>query len=406
MDGTSTERNVPLRWSPTENIAWRVPLPGPAGSTPVVWDDRIYLTSVDSDGQLLLLCLGTDGKQKWKQVVTQGNRDVRGDEGNLASPSPSTDGQHVWTLMGNGILACYTNDGKEVWKIDLQERYFRLNIQFGYASTPVLDKGRLYLQLIHGNMRSRDEEAWLLCLESATGQEVWRYARKTGATNENKHSYSSPSIYRDRQREFLVTHGGDYVTAHQLTDGGELWRYCLNPKGALYHPTLRFVASPLVADGFIVAPSAKKGPVVCVKADAQGDISENEAGLRWRIDKGTPDVPSPLYHNGLVYLCREDGVLVCVDAQSGKQLYENRTTSDRHRASPVFADGRIYLTARNGIITVVEAGPSFKILAQNGLGEVMTSSPVVSNGRIYLRTFQSLYAIGGNQAGAAATASE
>lgn len=394
LDGASSETNLPVKWSKTENIAWRTPLPGPAGATPVVWEDRIFLTSVDDQGRLLLICIGTDGKPQWQQTVTQGNTDVRGDEGNSASPSPCTDGQHVWTLMGNGVLACFSVDGKPAWKLNLQDRYGSLNLQFGLTSTPVLNSGRLYLQLIHGDGRAETQEALLVALDAASGKEIWRQERVTGASQENEHSYSSPTIYRDEQLEFLVTHGGDYVSAHRLNDGSELWRYCLNPKGNLYHPTLRFVASPLATDGFVIAPSAKNGPIVSIDVNARGEVQDGSDAVRWRRDKGTPDVPSPLYHGGLVYLCRENGNLVCIDAQSGETIYEERTTADRHRASPVIADGKIYLTARKGVVSVVRAGREFELLAQNDLGEPISSSPVISNGRIYIRTFDALYAVG------------
>ncbi len=394
FDGVSHESGVPVKWSRKEGVIWRLALPGPAGSTPVIWNDRIFLTSVDESGQLLLICVGTDGKEQWRHVVTSGNRDVRGDEGNSAANSPCTDGKHVWTMMANGVIGCYSLDGKEVWKFDLQSRYGRFTIQFGLTSTPVLDANRLYLQLIHGDGQASTEEAMLVCLDAATGKEVWKHARITGASRENEHSYSSPTLYRDGERKYLVTHGGDYVTAHSLSDGSELWRYCLNPQGAQYHPTLRFIASPLAVPGFIIAPSAKNGPVVCIKADARGDVTDNKTAILWRRDKGTPDVPSPLYHDGLVYLCRENGNLVCVDAENGETMYEERTTSDRHRASPVLADGKIYLTARNGIVTVAKVGRKFEILAQNDMQESMTSSPVMSQGRIYLRTFNALYAVG------------
>ncbi|HRX82835.1 MAG TPA: PQQ-binding-like beta-propeller repeat protein, partial [Pirellulaceae bacterium] len=119
-----------------------------------------------------------------------------------------------------------------------------------------------------------------------------------------------------------------------------------------------------------------------------------KSALHWKREAGTPDVPSPLYHDGLVYLCRENGNLVCVDAKTGEEFYEERTTRDRHRASPLYADGKVYLTARNGVITVVKPGKKFEILSQNDMGEAISASPAVSNGRIYLRTFEALYAIG------------
>ena len=138
------------------------------------------------------------------------------------------------------------------------------------TATPVLDKGRLYFQMIHGEGRANTQEAMVACLDAATGEEVWKQDRITGASRENEHSYASPSIYRDSQREFLITHGGDYAIAHQLSDGREVWRLCMNPQGATYHPTLRFVSSPLPADGMVVVPSAKGGPVVSLKADVRG----------------------------------------------------------------------------------------------------------------------------------------
>jgi outer membrane protein assembly factor BamB len=394
FDGISPARNVPVKWGLQDGVVWRFPLPGPAGSTPVVWGDRLFLTSVNPAGDLLLLCVGTDGKLQWQQTVATGNRDARGDEGNSASNSPCTDGKHVWAMMANGTLACYTVQGEPAWKQELQNRYGPFSIQFGMTSTPVLDGDRLYVQLIHGDMRTPEEQALLVCLDAGTGAEVWKHPRQTGATQENKHSYSSPVLYEHEGERYLVSHGGDYVTAHRLTDGSELWRYCLNPKGVNYHPTLRFVASPLPGPGFVVAPSAKNGPVVCIKGDARGDLTEQPSAILWRRDQGTPDVPSPVYHDGLVYLCRENGNLVCVEATTGKTVYEERTTPDRHRASPVLAEGKLYLTARNGIVTVVQTGRQFKILAQNELGEPISSTPVLADGRVYLRTFDALYAVG------------
>jgi len=397
LDGTSTEKNLPREWSKTENVAWRLPLPGPAGSTPVVWDDRIFLTSADGDN-LVLLAVATDGKLLWKEVMSDANKSVRGDEGNYASPSPSTDGQHVWALMGTGELGCYTVAGKKAWQFNLQDRYGKFDIAFGMTSTPVLDNGRLYLQMMHTG------GAHVVALDAATGNEIWRHERKSDAHDECEHSYASPTLYRDSRVELLLTHGADYIVAHRLSDGSEVWR-CggLNPKGN-YNPTLRFVASPVAAPGLVVVPSAKNGPVLGLNPNSHGDISENTSDRLWVREHNTPDVPSPLVHGGLVYLCREDGTLICMEAKTGKQIYQKRTHADRHRASPVYADGKLYLTARDGTASVVKAGRKFEILASNSLGESVSSSPAISGGRIYLRTFNALYAIGPAKARAARTA--
>jgi outer membrane protein assembly factor BamB len=387
LDGISHEKNLPLNWSKTENVVWRLELPGPAGATPVVWDDRIFLTSAEGDS-LVLMAISTDGKPLWKQALAEHNKTVRGDEGNSASPSPATDGKHVWAMMGTGDIGCYTVDGKEVWKFDLQDRYGKFDIQFGMTSTPVLDGDRLYLQLLHSG------GALVVALDKATGEEVWKHTRPSDATAECEHSYASPVLYRDDKTELLLTHGCDYIVAHRLADGEEVWR-CggLNLKSN-YNPTLRFVASPLAVPGMVIVPSAKNGPVLALDPHSQGDITDKSEGHLWTRDHNTPDVPSPLIVDGLVYLCREDGTLICLDAKTGKEHYTKRTHADRHRASPVYGDGKIYLTARDGTITVVKPGPEFEILATNDMTESTSSSPVISNGRIYIRTFDALYAIG------------
>ena len=393
LDGKSSEKSLPVTFSPTEGVAWKLDLPGPAGSTPCIWDDHIYLTSV-ADDKLLLMCVSTTGKVLWQQTLATGNTDVRGDEGNSAAPSPCTDGKHVWAFFANGVLGCFTKDGEQVWKIDVQDRYGKLKIAFGMTSTPVLDNGRLYLQLIHGEGDPKTREAVIVCLDGLTGKEIWKHDRESDGKAECEHSYASPVLYRDSKMSYLLTHGADYLTAHSLEDGHELWR-CgdLNPKGN-YNNTLRFVASPVAADGIIVIPSAKNGPVFALKADGAGDVTDNAAAFHWRRERDTPDVPSPLIVDGLVYLCRENGNLICMDAKTGQEYYNERTTADRHRASPVYADGKIYLCARKGVVTVVKAGKEFEILAKNDMVDSIASSPAISNGRIYVRTFKALYAIG------------
>ena len=390
-DGISSETGLATTWDSEKNVAWKLKLPGSGGATPVLWGDRVFLTAVVGD-ELTLICVGTDGKTQWNQVVSTGNKDVRGDEGNSAANSPSTDGKHVWAMFANGALACFTVEGKKVWSIDLQERYGDFKIAFGLTSTPVLDSGRLYLQLIHGEQNNEPSEGLVVCLDAATGDQVWMQPRHTDGVYENKSSYASPMMYDHGGLKFFVTHGADYTIAHNLLDGREIWR-CgnLNVKSN-YDKTLRFVASPLCADGVIVVPTAKRGPVRVIRPDGKGDITNSKGVHLWSHEK-TPDVPSPLIHDGLVYLCMADGNLACLNEQTGEEYYFERTHRQRHRASPVYADGHLYLTARDGIVSVVKAGKKFELVAQNELGEAIAASPVISNGTIYLRTFDSLWAI-------------
>jgi len=234
----------------------------------------------------------------------------------------------------------------------------------------------------------------VIALDKATGKEIWKVKRPSDGRAECEHSYASPTLWRRGKDAYLITHGNDYAIAHRLEDGSEIWRVGgLNPKTS-YNSTLRFVASPVATPDLIVVPSAKHGPVVGLKPDASGLVMPGSPHEQWRLPKDTPDVPSPLVCNGLVYLSGEDGLLTCLDARTGRKHYGERIHSAKYRASPVWADGKIYCTARDGVISVVKAGPKFELLASNKMADQISASPVISGGRIYLRGWDALYAIG------------
>jgi outer membrane protein assembly factor BamB len=384
-DGTSRDRGLPLKWSKTENIAWRLELPGPAGSTPAVWEDRIFLTSPGAAGELLLLCVSRDGRELWRNEVAKGNRDFRGDEGNSAAPSPLTDGKHVWAFFGTGHLACFDLEGKPVWKANLQDLYGEYDHWHGYSSTPLLEGDTLY------QMCLRMKSPYIVALDKMTGKERWRRPRESDAEHESRHSYASPVLYRDPERSLLLIHGGDYISAHKLDDGEEVWRCgSLNLKEN-YNRTLRFVASPVARPGLVVAPSAKGNPIVAVRPDGKGDVIATH--VAWRRGRDTTDVPTPVIHDGLVYMLRENGVLICLDEKNGEEVYLQRVHSTRQRASPVIADGKLYCASRDGVVYVLKPGRKLEVLAGNDMGENIASTPVVAGGRLYVRTFKALYAI-------------
>jgi len=391
-DGMSKETGVPTKWSKEENILWSVPLPGMGGATPVIWGDKLFLISETKDGMLALLCFNNkDGKELWsKPLSTKKARRARGDEGNSASASPSTDGKHIYAFVGTGEFACFDFDGNEVWKFDAQERYGKFNIQFGVSSTPVLYLGKLYWQLMH------TDGQYVICIDTKDGKDVWKVDRPSDSNprSENPHSYASAQLWHKGESAYLVVHGNDYTTAHDLKDGHEIWRLMgLNPKEK-YHPTQRFVASPLVTPDLIVVPTAKGGQTVAVKPSAQGEVKPGSPYEQWRRMRDTPDVPCPLLVDGLVYLCSENGVLICIDAETGKEYFKQRMHSQRYRASPVYADGKIYCTARDGTITVLKAGKTFEEISVNKLPDLVSASPVISNGKIYVRGFDKLWCIG------------
>jgi outer membrane protein assembly factor BamB len=386
-NGISKETGLPTHWGEDKNIAWKLPMPGIGGSTPIVYGDRIFLTSGD-DKDLVLLCVKTDGKLLWKEKIASAARlIIRKDEGNEASATPCTDGKNVIVFVGTGDLASFTFEGKLNWKINVQDRYGKFSIQHGMHSTPVLHENRLYMNLIHSNGH------WVLCFDAANGKELWKVHRKSDAESESKEAYTTPSLAKSGKETYLVVHGADYTTGHRLSDGAELWRLTgLNPKDK-YQPAFRIIASPVVVDDLIVIPTCRGQQVIAVKPDASGEVKPGTPAEQWRVMKGAPDVPSPLVHEGLVYLCRENGFLLVLDAKTGSEIYHERLHDSRHRASPVYADGKIYLTARDGTFNVVKAGRRFDLLATNRLPEEFTASPAISGGRIYLRGFKTLYAI-------------
>lgn len=321
----SSETKLPTEFGPNKNLAWKVALPGMGTSTPIVWDQRLFLTAQDGD-DMVLLCFDLAGKQLWKTKIGSGKKSFRGDEGNQASPSPCTDGKHVFAFFGTGDFGCCDMEGRLIWSFNAAERYGKFDILHGMHVTPLLDGDRLYLSLLHA------ASAWVVALDKATGKDVWKVARPTDGDFEGTHSYASPTMYRKGDTAYLVVHGADYTTAHNLKDGSEIWRLGdLNPK-TKYDSTFRMVASPTVTPDLILIPTCKSGPFVALKPDAKGAIKAGNPAELWRIPGGggdipnrTPDVPCPLVHDGLVYLVRQygrdTGGLFCVDLQTGKEVY-------------------------------------------------------------------------------------
>jgi len=383
-NGTSEERGLAEKWSRSSGIVWRLELPGPAGSTPAVWNDRIFLTSPDKT-ELVLLCVSRDGKELWRKKVATGNKNYRDDEGNSSAPSPFTDGEHVWAFFGTGDLASFDLDGNPAWQTNLRERYGEYDQWHGYSSTPLLVGDTIY------QMCLRMKDPYVVALDKANGKERWKRTRECDAEHESRHSYASPVLYPDEKRSLLLIHGGDCLSAHRLDNGEEVWRCgSLNPKDN-YNRFLRFVASPTVAPGLIVIPSAKGNPILGVRPDGTGDVTSTH--VAWRRGRDTTDVPTPVILDGLVYNLRENGVMICLDARSGDEIYQQRLHATRQRASPVAADGKIYCADRDGVVHVLRAGRAFEVISRNEMGEAIASTPAVAGGRIYLRTFKALYAV-------------
>jgi len=290
-------------------------------------------------------------------------------------------------MTGTGILKAFDFAGKELWARDIQKDYGRFGLNWGYASSPLLHGDSLYVQVLHG--MKTDDPSYLLRIDKATGRTRWRAERPTRAIRESPDSYATPALLRYGTTVEIVVTGGDAVTGHDPDSGQELWRDDgLNPSN---NPAYRIVASPVVS-GEVVYASSRERPFVALRAGGRGDITRSHR--LWSFDSG-PDVPTPVTDGTHLYIVRDNGVMFCLDAKSGKEIYgRQRLKPATYSGSPVLADGRIYVTNEDGLTSVVKAGPSFEILAENDLGEYTLSSPAVSEGQIFIRTESALYAIG------------
>jgi len=391
LNGLSAEKNLPVRWSKTENITWKLPLPAWSGSTPIVWGDRIFLSVADDlrqrVGENLFLWSIDRGKGTvlWKRPLGGGNHQER--KQNMSSPSPVTDGKRVWVMTGTGILKAFDFDGKELWNRDIQKDYGRFGLNWGYGSSPLLVGDALYVQVLHG-MRT-DDPSYVLRIDAASGKTLWRVERPTHARFESPDAYTTPALLKYGAASEIVVTGGDVVTGHDPATGKELWRATgLNPDN---DGSYRIVASPIVHGDLIVAPTRER-PLLVFKAGGRGDISRSH--LLWSFNYG-PDVPTPVTDGTYLYVVNDRGIMWCLDLKTGKEVYgRQRLRSATYSGSPVLADGKIYVTNEDGVTVVVKAGPTFQVLAENDFDDYTLSSPAVSEGQIFIRTATHLYCIG------------
>jgi outer membrane protein assembly factor BamB len=393
LDGVSPEKGLPTTWSATENVAWKLPLPAFSGSTPIIWDDLVFLNVATerSTGQLELWAADrTKQAVIWKRPLSGGNR--IGNKQNMSSPSPVTDGRFVWVMTGTGILKGFDFAGKELWMRDIQKDYGAFGIQFGYASSPLLHGDGLYVQVLHG--MHTDDPSYVLRIDKMTGKTVWHVVRPTDALLESPDSYTTPALLQHGGKTEIVITGGDVVTGHDPATGKEVWRAdVLNPGNSRNY---RIISSPVIAGGLIIAPS-RVNPLVALRPGGAGDISKSH--VAWTFHRG-PDVPSPVSDGTYLYLVGETGVVYCLDLKTGTPVYgPSRLPNDFYSASPVLADGKIYVTGETtGVTTVFRAGPRFEILASNTFNDPCTpyclASIAVSQGQLFVKTDANLWVLG------------
>jgi outer membrane protein assembly factor BamB len=352
-DGVATGKSYPTRWSKTENVAWKVELPGKGSSTPVVWGDQLFVTCGVA-GKNTVLCLDRQGKTLWTAAVgteTPGKHK----KATGANPSPVTDGRHVFAYIKSGDLVCLDLAGKQIWQRNLQEMFGKDTLWWDLGTSPVLTRGHIVVAVMHSG------PSFVVAFDKASGQQAWKQDRNLDAPSEAAQSYSTPMVIEDSGRELLVVLGADHVTTHDAATGTELWRVGeLNPTG---HQYFRSIASAVAADGIVVAPYARGASLTGVRMGGSGDVTKTH--VSWALEGLGADVPTPAVADGKVYLCTDKGDVTCLDLKTGKSLAKVALERNRnaYSASPILAGGHLYLTREDGKTFVLKADSTLATVA-------------------------------------------
>jgi outer membrane protein assembly factor BamB len=410
--GSADSQNLPLKWNGTNGqaIKFKVKIPGLAHSSPVIWGNRLFLTtavsskddasfkpglygsgeaSSDQSSHLWqVICIDKrNGKTLWKQTATKGKPiDKRHIKATYANATPATDGEHIVALFGSQGLFAYTVEGEFLWKKELG----RLNVgaydlpeyEWGSASSPILFNDMVIVQC------DTQKDSFLIAIDVTTGKTIWKTKR------DELPSWGTPTIYQGKQQAEIITNGSKFIRGYDPKTGKELWR--LGGSSKITAPT------PVFADGMIIVASGRspERPIFAIRAGASGNISlkhgeKANKHIAWSKVRRGPYMPTPLIYKGLVYTLNNNGLLGCYDLKIGTEHYYQRIP---HRAlgfsaSPIAADGRIYLPGEDGVVFVIQAGLQFKLLAMNPVGEPIMATPAVSEGVLYIRGSHHLFAV-------------
>jgi outer membrane protein assembly factor BamB len=389
--GTTPEKNLPARWSPTENVKWKVPLPDRGNSTPIVWNDKVFVTQpVEKDHLRTLMCFSrADGKLLWQQSIKYSATEETHQDNPYCSASPVTDGERVIVCHGSAGVFCYDFKGQELWKRALGKQEF----EWGNASSPVLHGDVCILYFGPG------KGARLLGLDKKTGKTLWEFneppidvgKRTDGFRGQEPGvicTYSTPLLVKAAGRDELIMSFPRYIRAFDPKTGKELW-HCdgLNP--LVY-------TSPIHKDGVVVAMGGFFGNSVAVKTGGTGNVSETHR--LWRSERTKTGIGSGVIHEGHIYLLNSGGIAECYDLQTGQTVWSERVRGDGPKSdswsSMVLAGDRIYILNQSGDCIVLKASPKFEVLGANSVGnEMCNASLAVSDGDLFIRTYKHLWCI-------------
>jgi outer membrane protein assembly factor BamB len=405
-DGSTKAKNLPVTFSKTSNIVWEASMPGPSAASPIIWGDRVFVSSLDNRTKgLMAICLDRKtGKELWKEQVGIGIQ--QDNRSNQASPSPVTDWKLVVFFYGNGDLVAFDLAGKKLWQRNIQKDYGQFAFLWTFSTSPVLYENTLFMQVLQRdvpvNGRGRTDgpnESYLLALEPATGKELWRKVRPDEAVSEAKEAFTTPIPFEFKGQKQLIIAGGDYISGHDPKNGDILWSWGTWNEAKVGH--WRLVPSPVVGGGVALASAPKKEPVFAVKLGGQGKLPES--AVAWRSERNGPistDVPTPAYADGDFYVLSDvTKKLTRVEAATGKVKWTiDLPGKAKYESSPTVADGKVYTMNFKAEVTVINAADG-AVLHTAALGDptddTTRSSIAVAGGHLFVRTNAKLYCIGG-----------
>ena len=391
-DGVSAGKGIPTKWSSTENIAWKIPVPGEGHSSPIVWGDKVFLTSsLTEKNKRILLCIDRlSGQTVWKRDVVQSPPETVHRLNSRASGTPATDGKQVYvTFMraegdeviapnvgserlitpGKIIAAAYDLDGNEKWKTNVGD----FLSAHGFNTCPVLFEDLVILNGDH------DGNAYLVALDRQSGRQRWRTRR------ENKtRSYVTPIIRKIDGITQMILSGSLCIASYDPRNGKRHW--------IVDGPTEQFVASMVYDGKYVFATGGyPERHTLAIRPGGKGNVTDTH--IAWRTTRGAAYVPSPIISGRYLLMVADSGIASCFEARTGKRHWMERLPGG-HSPSPVSADGLIYFVSDRGVTTIVRPSETFAVIAKNELGEPVSASPAISQGQIFLRTHQHLYCIG------------
>jgi outer membrane protein assembly factor BamB len=386
--GVSSERNLPLKWSESENVHWRVALPERGNSTPIIWGNRIFLTqAIEKENRRTLICFDrTAGKILWQSGVTYTEKDPSHATNPQCSASPVTDGERVLVSFGSAGLFCYDFDGKELWHRDLGKQTHI----WGNAASPMIDKDLCILNFGPG------ERTFLIAVNKFDGKTVWQVDEPGGKSGLGKPddreewvgSWSTPVLMNVNGRDELLMSFPQRVCALDPLTGKEYWT-CQGLNPLVY-------TSPIYSEGIVVVMGGFNGSALAVKAGGSGDVTQTHR--LWQIPKTKQRIGSGVISDGYIYIHNDPGVAECFELKTGKLVWEERLVGKGRKndswSSMMLADGKLYVVNQSGDTFILRASPKFELLSTNSIAELTISSLAVSDGQIFIRSYNHLWCIG------------